>query len=131
VLQHPAGRQGARLLQAIHESTDVNFATTVISLEEHLRGWLAAIHGARSVERQIVFYRELLDLISFFRRWTVLSFNERAAKTFAELRKQGVRIGSMDLKIASIVMAHNAMLLSANLRDFEKVPGLRVEDWIK
>jgi tRNA(fMet)-specific endonuclease VapC len=36
----------------------------------------------------------------------------------------------MDLKIASIVLAHNAMLLSRNLRDFQQVPNLRVEDWL-
>jgi tRNA(fMet)-specific endonuclease VapC len=35
----------------------------------------------------------------------------------------------MDLKIASIVLANQATLLSANLRDFQQVPGLQVEDW--
>jgi predicted nucleic acid-binding protein len=34
------------------------------------------------------------------------------------------------LKIAAIALANNARLLSANLRDFEKVPGLHVENWI-
>jgi len=41
-----------------------------------------------------------------------------------------VRIGSMDLKIASIALVHNALVLSANLQDFQKVPGLRVENWL-
>jgi tRNA(fMet)-specific endonuclease VapC len=36
----------------------------------------------------------------------------------------------MDLKIASIVLAHDATLLSRNLRDFQQVPNLRVEDWL-
>jgi tRNA(fMet)-specific endonuclease VapC len=34
------------------------------------------------------------------------------------------------LKIAAIAIANDALLLSANLRDFEQVPGLRVEDWL-
>jgi len=42
-----------------------------------------------------------------------------------------VRIGTMDLKIASIALDHEATLLSANLRDFEQIPGLHVEDWIR
>ena len=42
---------------------------------------------------------------------------------------QRVRIGTMDLKIAAIVLAHDATLLSRNLSDFRKVPGLKVEDW--
>ena len=36
----------------------------------------------------------------------------------------------MDLKIASIVLVHGATLLSSNLQDFERVPGLPVEDWL-
>ena len=37
----------------------------------------------------------------------------------------------MDLRIACIVLAHNATLLTANLRDFRKIPDLRVEDWLQ
>jgi tRNA(fMet)-specific endonuclease VapC len=36
----------------------------------------------------------------------------------------------MDLKIAATALVHNALLLSANRRDFESVPGLRVENWL-
>jgi len=36
----------------------------------------------------------------------------------------------MDLKIASIAIAHSATLLTRNRRDFEVVPGLHVEDWL-
>ena len=36
----------------------------------------------------------------------------------------------MDLKIAAIALAHDALLLSANLRDFQAVPDLRVENWL-
>ncbi len=35
----------------------------------------------------------------------------------------------MDLKIAAIVLTHDATLLSKNLSDFRKVPGLKVADW--
>jgi tRNA(fMet)-specific endonuclease VapC len=35
----------------------------------------------------------------------------------------------MDLKIAAIVLAHDATPLSKNLSDFGKVPGLKVADW--
>ena len=35
----------------------------------------------------------------------------------------------MDLKIASIAIANDALLLTRNLSDFSKIPGLRVEDW--
>jgi len=45
------------------------------------------------------------------------------------LQQQRIRIGTMDLKIAGITLAHGATLLSRNVTDFQKVPGLLVEDW--
>jgi predicted nucleic acid-binding protein len=36
----------------------------------------------------------------------------------------------MDLKIAAICLVEGATLLSANLKDFQQVPGLHVEDWL-
>jgi tRNA(fMet)-specific endonuclease VapC len=62
--------------------------------------------------------------------WHVLPWGADAADMLQSLRKQRIRIGTMDLKIASIVLTHDAMLLSRNLRDFEKVPSLRVENWL-
>ena len=37
----------------------------------------------------------------------------------------------MDLKIAATVFVNDALLLSANKRDFDRVPGLRVENWLE
>lgn len=55
---------------------------------------------------------------------------DAAAAIYLGLRAQRIRIGTMDLRIASIVMSKGAILLSRNLTDFAKVPGLRVEDWL-
>jgi tRNA(fMet)-specific endonuclease VapC len=96
-------------------------------LEEQTRGWLAAINRKRGVHDQIPYYARLAGLVNFYRRWRILPFDVRAASHFVSLR-QSLRIGTMDLKIASIAIANDAVLLSANLRDFELVPGLRVEN---
>lgn len=48
---------------------------------------------------------------------------------FERLQQQRIRIGTNDLRIASIAKANYAKLLSRNLRDFRLVPGLDVEDW--
>jgi len=106
-------------------------ATTVISLEEQLRGWLAEINRWRDVRMQIMAYENLVNLCHFFSRWELLPFNDQAAKEFQRFRRQRIRIGTPDLKIASIAVVHDALLLSANLRDFHKVPGLRVENWVE
>lgn len=61
----------------------------------------------------------------------MIGWNEPAADHFKRLRKSGVRIGTQDLKIACTALAHDALLLSANRRDFERIPGLQVADWLK
>jgi tRNA(fMet)-specific endonuclease VapC len=58
-----------------------------------------------------------------------LGFDEAAAMVFQRLRRSRLRIGTMDLKIAAIVLARDATLLSRNLDDFSQIPDLRVEDW--
>lgn len=61
----------------------------------------------------------------------IVPFDEAAAEEFDRLRKQRIRIGTQDLKIASIALAQKALLLSANLRDYRRVPGIRVENWME
>lgn len=60
----------------------------------------------------------------------VLPFDQDAATLFAGLRHSFRRTGTMDLKIAAICLAHDAMLLTRNLTDFQHIPGLRVENWL-
>jgi len=103
----------------------------VVSMEEQLRGWLAQIHRIKDPHRQIVPYRRLRKILTLLREWPIADWNEPAADHFKRLRRARVRIGTQDLKIASIALANDALLLSANLRDFEQVPGLRVEDWLR
>jgi tRNA(fMet)-specific endonuclease VapC len=42
-----------------------------------------------------------------------------------------IRIGTQDLKIASIALANRATLLTRNYRDFVQVPDLIIDDWTK
>jgi tRNA(fMet)-specific endonuclease VapC len=102
----------------------------VIAVEEQLRAWLAQIHRVRDPHRLIAPYDRLVHLLETLAEWEVLRWNEAAANEFDELRRARIRVGTQDLRVASLAIANNARLLSANLRDFEKVPGLRVENWL-
>lgn len=95
-----------------------------------MRGWLAWINRSDDVQRQVLAYQELLRLFDFYSRWHVMPFADQAATTFQALRQRRIRIGTMDLKIAAIALVHDALLLSANFRDFQRVPDLRVANWI-
>jgi tRNA(fMet)-specific endonuclease VapC len=120
---------GAALQRKLEDAQD-EVATTIISAEEQFRGWLAQLHRQRDPHEQIAIYQRLQRRIEFFAAWQVLPWDAAAADILQELRKQRIRFGTMGLKIAIIVLAHDATLLSRNLRDFQQVPGLRVEDWL-
>jgi tRNA(fMet)-specific endonuclease VapC len=62
---------------------------------------------------------------------TVLEFDETAQAQYESVRSRVRRVGTLDLRISSIVLSLDATLLSRNLRDFRQVPGLRVEDWTR
>jgi tRNA(fMet)-specific endonuclease VapC len=64
-----------------------------------------------------------------YRQIPILDFDEAASIEYQRLQRARIRIGTMDLKIAAIALVSGAMLLSRNESDFEKVPGLVIEDW--
>ncbi|HQU44632.1 MAG TPA: type II toxin-antitoxin system VapC family toxin, partial [Pirellulales bacterium] len=95
------------------------------------RGWLAIIHRQRDVHRQVPAYTRLGRFLKAMTDTEIVAFDERAADQFTALRRQRIRIGTMDLKIASIALVNGATLVTANLRDFSQIPGLRCENWLK
>ena len=121
----PGERLRERLLRV---KSDV--FTTVITVEEELRGWLARLNRSRDAEEQIRLYQKLMERVNFFARWIVLPLDAESTAAFARFRGMGVRIGTQDLRIACITIAHGATLLTRNTVDFAKVPGLRFENWL-
>ena len=69
----------------------------------------------------------------FLHPFESLPFDDRAAEHYARIRAQlerrGVPIGPNDLMIAAIALAHDAVLVTANAREFARVEGLQWEDW--
>jgi tRNA(fMet)-specific endonuclease VapC len=120
---------GSALLERLDQSGE-EVVTTIVSAEEQLRGWLAQINRHSDAHRQIEAYRRLQRRLDFFAAWRLLPWDNDAADRFRALRVDRIRIGTMDLKIASIALVWDGTLLSRNLTDFRKVPGLRVEDWL-
>ncbi len=128
VIQRAHGAEYEKLALRL-DSADDEVAVSIISFEEQMRGWLAFIARAKSSNQQTKAYAELHALLEDFATRPVLDFDQRCAAEFEQLRRSKVRIGTMDMKIAAISISHDALLLSRNLTDFRKVPGLRVEDW--
>ena len=130
-LKYPESERGRRLidrLERVPQSEVV--AVAIVTVEERMRGWLAVIAKEKTALRQVAGYRELVRLFAFYQEFEVVAFDEAAAQWYEDLHRSRLRLGAMDLKIAATALVHNALLLSANRRDFERVPGLRVENWL-
>ncbi len=112
------------------DQLNADAVTTVISVEEELGGWLAKVNKCRESDLQIHIYGLLTERVNFLARWTILQIDSESLAQFRTFRKQGIRIGTQDLKIACIALAHDATVLTRNLVDFQQVPGLRVENWL-
>ncbi len=73
------------------------------------------------------------DIDDMARRLLVMPWSAQAADEYGRLRtflrRQGTPIGGMDLLIAAHALAENAVLVTNNLREFGRVPGLRLENW--
>jgi len=78
--------------------------------------------------------RNLADIEAMAARLEVLSFDSPAATHFgqirAELYSQGQPIGPYDMMIAGHARSVGLTVVTNNLREFERVPGLRVENWL-
>jgi tRNA(fMet)-specific endonuclease VapC len=69
----------------------------------------------------------------FFAPYLSLSFDDKCTTSYGrirfELQRQGTPIGSNDLLIAAIALANDLTLITANTREFERVAGLKFENW--
>ena len=119
-----------RLLNRLSRLVEGDVATSIIAFEEQMRGWLAYLAKSRSISQQVGAYWRLRTQLDNYCSIVVLDFDASAASQFQHLKGQRLRIGTMDLKMAAIVLANDAILLSRNLADFRRVPKLKVEDWI-
>mgnify|MGYP002135430865 CR=1 FL=1 len=80
--------------------------------------------------QQIQPYAELVERVEFLAAFLVLPWDADSAGILRDLKAKKVRVGTMDLKVASISLAHDVTLLTRNTIDFAKVPGLRFENWL-
>jgi tRNA(fMet)-specific endonuclease VapC len=129
LLERADGGVSTRLHDRLRRIVPEDRGTTIISFEEQVRGWMSYLAKARSLAKQVEAYQRLHRQLTRYGQMVILDFNEAAAVEFQRLSQARLRIGTMDLKIAAIVLAHDATLLSRNLRDFRKIDGLKVEDW--
>lgn len=93
--------------------------------------WGELIYGA---ERSAQPARNLADIEAMAARLEIVPFTDQAAIHFGQLRaelyRQGKPIGPYDMMIAGHARSLGLILVTNNLKEFDRVPGLRVENWV-
>ncbi len=129
ILQRRSQPAYDRFQGRLHARPPAEVCVTIISFQEQVQGWMTVLNQARSSDRVVSAYTELKKILAYYCEAKVLLFEQSAQNRFVDLRKQRIRVATMDLRIASIALVTGSTLLSRNLRDFRRVPGLLVEDW--
>lgn len=109
--------------------TQTPLITTVVTVEEQIRGRMKQLAETKTDSHRSQVYEWLTQTIRFLNAFEVLQYTVEAQQTFIRLRSERVRIGTRDLRIASIALAHGGVVLTRNRKDFAQVPGLTMEDW--
>jgi tRNA(fMet)-specific endonuclease VapC len=106
-------------------------AISVITVEEQLSGWYAQLRQAKRPERLAWAYRRLAALVRFLSQVQIVDFDEAAIQRCEQLKRLKLKVRKMDLRIAATVLERGAILVTRNVRDFQQVPALHIEDWSK
>jgi tRNA(fMet)-specific endonuclease VapC len=128
-LQRRSGTEFACLIRRMDQHSPSVFALSVVSFHEQVLGAHNFINRARintDIERG---YGLLSEILHGFLFAPVLPFDAQAIAIFEKFQQQRVRVSTMDLRIAAIAVSRNLTLLTRNAKDFDKVPGLILEDW--
>lgn len=117
-------RKPAALIQRLIANTPGEVGVSTITVAE-------LAHGA---EKSAQPEQNLAALAQFLLPLEVAAFDQAAALAYGRLRarleQSGQTIGGMDLLIAAHALGLETILVTNNLREFQRVPGLEVEDWL-
>lgn len=110
-----------------------NVVITVVTEIEQLRGRFQQVLTAANAAQLMAAQRRFDQTKTFLASFTALPFDDAAAQQFERLLTDR-KLRSMqraDLLIATVALRHKATVVTRNVRDFQKVTGLRVEDWTR
>ncbi len=106
-----------------------DFALSIITIHEQMLGANAYISKANDRDGILRGYSMMQRTLKDAMYFLVLPFDEFAQREFEHQRHTGVRIATMDLRIACIALTRQLTVLTRNLVDFRAVSSLSVEDW--
>lgn len=127
--QRGAGAEFARLSARMAPHPGGDFAFAVISFREQVLGAHAYINRAKSAADLAHGYAILGRILAFYSKAAVLPFDAHAGAAYDGLLRLRTGVAKMDLRVAAVALANGLTLLTRNVADFAKVPGLATQDW--
>ena len=118
-----------QIVQRVSAVNSKDIAITIVTFEEQMYGRLNRIRRAKSEDEIVSAYASLRKTIDYLADFELLDFDQDAQHYYMEFLRQKIRVGTQDLRIAAIALSKSGILLTRNRRDFEKIPGLKFEDW--
>lgn len=120
-----------KVVSRVRAVTPGERAISVVTVEEQLSGWYTQLRQAKDHERLAWAYRRLAATVRLLAKIQIVDFDEPAIHCCEQLKKLKLKVRKMDLRIAATVLQRDAILVTRNVRDFQRVPKLRIEDWSK
>ena len=116
----------------VEAAGDEELAITIITRNEVLRGRAESLLKAADEEelrKAVERFRQAEELLADFLE---VGLDENSLKNFGRLRKQRnlKKMGRADMLIACIALAHDALLVTRNTKDYKDIAGLRMENWV-
>ena len=90
-----------------------------------------APRGVRDPQKIKAAAERMDRMCDFLAEWNMIALSESASDLFRQQRRRKIRVGSQDLKNAALARTEDTLPPSANLRDFQNAPELRVENWLR
>jgi tRNA(fMet)-specific endonuclease VapC len=128
-LQRRSSVEFTRLILRMGQYSPNDFALSIVSLHEQVLGAHDFINRSQVNNDVVRAYTLLMEILQSFSSAPILPFDSEAIAIFEDLRRQKIKVSTMDLRIATIALSRNLVLLTRNERDFSKVPGLVMENW--
>jgi len=96
---------------------------TLVAAELHY-GFAKSARAAQNLPR----------LRQFLASFTTVAFDSESAEHAGQIKLQlesiGRKTGAMDLLIGAVALRHNAILITHNIKDFQDIPSIKLEDWL-
>lgn len=108
----------------LKQTPPADIAISVITLMELRYGLLLNPQRAQKIEPMMISFLSSVTMLPFG-----TSESEKAAEICAILKTQGQPIGAYDVLIAATALQHQFIMVTANQREFDRVPGLQTENW--